>query len=883
MMTHRILLTLVALGLAAANAYADDAEKVAFFEAKIRPVLVETCLQCHGETKASGKLRLDSKAGVLKGGFSGPALVPGKAKDSLLIKAIRHVDPELKMPTKGPKLSDAVIADFEKWIDMGAVDPRDGKQTALAEAVTWKKAREFWSFQAPKMPQLPSVQNASWPKTPIDRFILAKLEAEKLTPVRPATKRELIRRATFDLTGLPPTPEEVEAFVKDESPDAFAKVVDRLLASPHYGERWGRYWLDVARYAEDQAHTFAVVPNTNAWRYRDWVINALNEDMPYDRFVKLQIAADLIEKDDESRVKNLPALGFFGLGAQYYKNTDAAKAAADELDDRVDTLTRGFLGLTVSCARCHDHKFDPVPQIDYYSLAGIFTSCKLANVPLGDKEKIKRMEQCQAQIKKLDGDVKELLRVEKTKRADAKTEELPKYLVAAWKYQAAKQKNPKASVAEIAKAEMLDQAALNRCVKFVEKTPTGFEMMRKMTASEQEVTTAAVTMQKQVKAMINTKGKLDKMKTDLLNNLFYADNSVFQLSDAQVRSSLPEEKKKQLDEMSATLTKLQKSDDAKPLPIAHGLAETTPVNMKVFKRGNPAKLGEEAPRRFLKILSEDPKPFTQGSGRLELAEAIASKDNPLTARVIVNRVWQYHFGRPIVGTPSNFGALGDRPSHPELLEYLAVHFMETGWSFKKLHREIMLSSVYQLSAERDEKNFNIDGDNRWFWRMSRRRLDVESWRDAMLAVSGKLDPKLGGPTTNLAATDNVRRTVYAKISRHDLNQLLRLFDFPDANITSERRNETTVPQQQLFVLNSPFVIETAKALAARVQKEATGEPERVQRAFALTYGRPANAEETQLFVAFLQGTDADPMANRLTRWERVAQILIGSNEFMYVD
>ncbi len=884
MMKHRILLLLLALGFSAAHAHADDADKIAFFEAKIRPVLVETCLECHGEKKASGKLRLDSKAGVLKGGFSGPAIVPGKAKDSLLIKAIRQADPDVeKMPSKGPKLTDAVIADFEKWIDTGAADPRAGKQAVATDGIDWKKAREFWSFQPPKMPPLPSVRNASWPKTPIDRFILAKLEAEKLTPVRPAAKRELIRRATFDLTGLPPTPEETEAFVKDESPDAFAKVVDRLLASPHYGERWGRYWLDVARYAEDQAHTFEVIPNTNAWRYRDWVINALNDDMPYDRFVKMQIAADLIDKDEPSRVKNLPALGFFGLGAQYYKNTDAAKAAADELDDRVDTLTRGFLGLTVSCARCHDHKFDPVPQIDYYSLAGIFTSCKIANVPLGSKETVKRVEECRAKIKKLDAEAKEMLRVEKVKRADAKAEELPKYLVAAWKVQAGKQKNPKAAVAEIAQAEMLDQAVLTRCVKLVEKTPASFEMMRKMTATEQEVATAAVTMQKQVKAMINSKGKLDKMKTELLNNLFYADNSVFQLSDAKVRESLPTDKKDQLNEMSATLTKLQKSDDAKPLPIAHGLAETKPTNMKIFQRGNPAKLGDEAPRRFLKILAENPKPFTQGSGRLELADAIASNDNPLTARVMVNRVWQYHFGRPIVGTPSNFGSLGDRPSHPELLDFLSVRFMEMGWSFKKLHREIMLSSVYQLSSERDEKNLNSDGDNRWFWRMNRRRLDVESWRDAMLAVSGKLDPKLGGPTTNLAAADNVRRTVYAKISRHDLNYVLRLFDFPDANITSERRVETTVPQQQLFVLNSPFVIETAKALAARVQKEASNDPERVQRAFAIAYGRPANAEEMQLFEEFLRAKDADPSANRLTRWERVAQILIGSNEFMYMD
>jgi mono/diheme cytochrome c family protein len=878
-MKHRIAFLLLALGFAT-PAIADDAE-LAFFEAKIRPVLVDSCQKCHGEKKANGKLRLHTKAAMLKGGVSGPAIVPGKAKASLLIKAIRHEneDPELNMPAKAAKLSDAVIADFEKWINTGAFDPRDGKQPAVVDTTDWKKAREFWSFRVPTMPELPKVQNTSWPKTPIDRFVLAKLEAEKLTPVGPATRRELIRRATFDLTGLPPTPDEVEAFAKDEAPNAFEKVIDRLLASPHYGERWGRYWLDVARYAEDQAHTFDVKLNTNAYLYRDWVINSLNEDMPYDRFVKMQIAADMIETDGPERVKNLPALGLFGLGAQYYKNTDAAKAAADELDDRVDTLTRGFMGLTVSCARCHDHKFDPIPQIDYYSLAGIFTSCKLANVPLGDKEKVKRSQESQAKIKKFDAEVKEFLKVEKSQLAAVKADELSLYLVAAWKYNA--QKDPKLSLEQIAKTEELDYAVLYRCNMFIKNAPASFEMMRKTSAPKKDVVSAAETMQTQVKKMIADKGKLDKAKTDLLNKLFYADDSVFQLSDGKVRAHLPYEKKQQLDEMKATLTKLQKSEDAKPLPIAHGLAETTPANMKVFHRGNPAKPLEEAPRRFLKILTDNPKPFTQGSGRLELAEAIASKDNPLTARVMVNRVWQYHFGRPIVGTPSNFGHLGDRPTHPELLDYLAIQFMDNSWSLKKLHREIMLSAVYQLSSEQNDKNFATDGDNRWLWRMNRRRLDVESWRDAMLAVSGKLDAKLGGPTTNLAAVDNNRRTVYAKISRHDLNPLLRLFDFPDANITSERRTETTVPQQQLFVLNSPFVIETAKALAARVQKEATGDAERVQRAFALAYGRPATAEEAQVFVAFLQGTDAEP--NRLTRWERVAQILIGSNEFMYVD
>jgi hypothetical protein len=914
MMKYRIPTLLLTLGFFAGSGFADDADKIAFFEAKIRPVLVESCLKCHGETKANGKLRLDSKAAVLKGGFSGPALVPGKAKDSLLIKAIRHEDPDLKMPTKGRKLSDAIIADFEKWINLGAIDPRTGKEPAVVSTIDWKAARAFWSMQPPKQADLPSVHNISWAKTPIDRFILAKLEAEKLQLVRPASKRELIRRATFDLIGLPPTPDEVEAFLKDDAPNAFEKVLDRLLASPHYGERWGRYWLDVARYAEDQAHTFAVVPNTNAWRYRDWVIDALNEDMPYDRFVKLQIAADQIEKDDAGRVKHLPALGFFGLGAQYYKNTDAAKAAADELDDRVDTLTRGFLGLTVSCARCHDHKFDPIPQMDYYSLAGIFSSSKLANVPLASKEQMARAQKHQELVKKTDGEVKAFVRGEKTELAERYKDDVSRYLLSTWKFRVTKKTTPNWSIKQQAKTDNLEATYITRFVEYMQKPPasTGLTIFKKLNADEEE---KAVAFVKTLQAKVNDgltlraqKKPLDQAKNDLLTGLF-GDAGVFAPTDNELKTKLSAEKVKRWEEMKAELTELQKSDDAKPLPIAHGLADTTPANLKVFERGNPAKLGAIAPRRFLKVLAGDePKPFTQGSGRLELADAIASKDNPLTARVMVNRVWQYHFGRPIVGTPSNFGHLGDRPTHPELLDYLAVQFSSPllpgesrpsssplplgegpgvragfGWSLKKLHREIMLSSVYQLSSEQNDKNFNIDGDNRWLWRMNRRRLDVESWRDAMLAVSGKLDAKLGGPTTNLAAVDNNRRTVYAKVSRHDLNYLLRLFDFPDANITSERRNETTVPQQQLFVLNSPFVIETAKALAARVQKEATGDAERVQRAFALAYGRPANAEESQIFVAFLQETDAEPAANRLTRWERVAQILIGSNEFMYVD
>jgi len=863
----------------------NDAAGIEFFEKNIRPVLVENCYKCHSNAtkKHKGNLLLDSQAGMRKGGDGGAAVVPGQPDKSLLLRALRYGE-DLRMPPAG-KLSAKIIADFEKWIAQGAQDPREG-DAVVTQEVDWNKARRFWSFQQPVKPELPIVQNVSWSKTPIDTFILAKMEEEKLQPVRSAGKRELIRRATFDLTGLPPTPEEVDAFLKDQSSDAFAKVIDRLLASPHYGERWGRYWLDVARYAEDQAHTFDVKLNTSAWRYRDWVINALNADMPFDRFVKLQLAADLIVKDDPERIKHLPALGFIGLGAQYYKNSDAAKAAADELDDRVDTVTRGFLGLTVSCARCHDHKFDPIPQQDYYSLAGVFGSCKLTNLPLAPVEQQNRFKEVQDKIKKLEGEVKNILRDERV-QLGAQGDQVAQYLLAAWKFQVHKQQEPQAAVNDFAKANKLDAEILKRSLKFVQNPGPNLELFKKPSAPEIEVQALAEKLQQQFQGMPPLDGKaLEKDKEALVQKLFLAEKAVFFVPDAQVRAKLIGEKKQRVEQLTEEAERLQKSDAAKPLPVAHALTEASPANMKVFLRGNPAKQGEEAPRRFLRILCCDTPPtFKQGSGRLELAEAIASRDNPLTARILVNRVWQNHFGRGLVGTPSNFGQLGDRPTHPELLDYLACQFMESGWSLKKLHREIMLSAVYHLSSEPAEQNFARDGDNRWLWHMNRRRLDIEAWRDAMLTVSGKLDRALGGPTLDLSASSNVRRTVYAKISRHDLNYLLRLFDFPDANITSERRNETTVPQQQLFVINSPFVIEQAKAFAARVQKETTDETARVQRAYQLAYGRAASPEELSLAMNFLSGRDdaLEQSRNRLTRWERLAQIVLGSNEFLYID
>jgi cytochrome c553/mono/diheme cytochrome c family protein len=871
----------------AAPALAADSKPTAaaveFFETKVRPVFVEKCLSCHGDKKQSGGLRLDSKASVLKGGEHGPAIVPGKASDSLLVKAIRH-EGELKMPPKGGKLPTAVVADFVQWIEAGADDPRDGSESA--NAIDWKKAREFWAFKPVVKPPVPDGPELN----PIDRFVRGKLTEKGLAPAGLTDQRTLIRRVTFDLTGLPPKPVEVDSFLNDNSAEAFAKLVDRLLASPAYGEMQARHWLDVARYAEDQAHTFAVKPYTDAWRYRDWVIRAFNDDLPFDRFVKYQIAADLILGDAPDEIGHRAALGFFGLGAQYYKNSDAAKAAADELDDRVDTLTRGFLGLTVSCARCHDHKFDPIPTADYYSLAGVFASTKLADVPLAPKAEVDRVAAATKLVQDAAKRVKDFLQTDRDRLATEKADALPHYILAAWRLEARRLDKSDAPATELAKAEKLDAPALDRLTRYLgKKQPAGSAMSdwgkhlpKKPGAADppDEVKNMAELFRDQVKAAIAKPA--EKPKADLVQAVF-GEAGVFPLKDADVAAAMPADRKAGFERIKSEHAELAKKAPP-PVASAHGLNDMSPVDLKVYLRGNPARPGDVAPRRFLRIMSGDePARFTQGSGRKELAEAIANPRNPLTARVFVNRIWQQHFGRGIVGTPSNFGNLGERPTHPELLDWLAATFVESGGSVKALHRQIVLSNAYQRAVVADTKNEQIDPDNRYLWRASRRRLSVEAWRDALLAVSGRLDPALGGTTTNLDSADNARRTVYAKISRHELNGLLRLFDFPDANITSERRVETTVPQQQLFVLNSPFMVAQAKAFAARLESEGTDDG-RVRRAYELAFGRPATEDEVSLGVRYLNSRDgADVGQNKLNRRERYCQALLASNEFLYLD
>jgi cytochrome c553 len=901
---------LVCLGPVSAANPKPSAADIDFFEKKVRPVLVEHCASCHGKTKARGGLRLDSRAAVLKGGESGPAVLPGNPDKSLLIEAVRHTK-DLRMPKKG-KLSDGAIADLVAWVQRGAPWPagaETGGDSILRAPGTPITAsdRAFWSFRPIRDPALPAVKDEAWVRKPLDRFVLAGLEAKGLRPVRPAGKRALIRRVTFDLIGLPPTPQEIDAFLADESPNAFAKVVDRLLASPHYGERWGRHWLDVARYGEDQAHTFQARLYPHGYRYRDWVIKALNDDMPYDRFIIHQIAGDLVK--DAPATERLAALGFFATGPVYYMDAGEKKAAeAAELDDRIDTLSRGFLGLTVSCARCHDHKFDPISIQDYYSLAGVFRSTQYQVAMLAPPEVVARVQQAQGRVRDQESAIKGFLDEESTRVAEGMSGQVARYMVAAWKLQTRRNRQPGLASAVVAREEKLLAPVLEQWWRYLFRRGNNMRAhlaeWRKATSglsgnadlsrdpvAVARVMAAANAFQADLQALLRERDALlaagkpfDRARADRLREVF-SPQGLFKLNPRQVEARLGAPARGKLAELRTELNGRQKAVPPLP-PLAHSLTEGTTGDMRVYLRGNPHKEGDVAPRRFLRILAGDNPPrFTSGSGRLELARAIASKDNPLTARVMVNRVWAWHFGKGLVGTPSNFGQLGERPTHPELLDHLAARFIASGWSLKSLHREILLSATYQLGNDRDARNFAADPANRLYWRMDRRRLDVEAWRDSLLAVSGNLDRSLGGPSSNLAAGGNRRRTVYGSVSRHNLNSLLRLFDFPDPNLTSEKRTATTVPLQQLFVLNSDFMVEQARALVRSLP--GTDDAARIRTAYLRLYGRPARDVEVQWGLEFLRAPEATPGPGEpktaLSPWEQYAQALLGANEFTFID
>jgi hypothetical protein len=791
---------------------------IEFFEKKVRPVLVKHCYECHAADakKVRGELLLDTRGGVLKGGTTGPAIVPGQPEKSLLITAVRHVDSELRMPKE--KLSDGEIKDLVAWVKMGAPDPRTG--AVVTKRVDLSKAKEFWSFKPVSKPAVPEVAGT---RSEIDRFILATLKEKGLTPAPPADKRTLIRRATYDLTGLPPTPEEIDDFLKDESPQAFEKLVDRLLVSRGYGERWGRHWLDVVRYS-DTAGDNSDYPIPQIHRYRDLVIDAFNRDLPYDEFIRWQLAGDLLPaKDEAERREKLIATGYLANSKRFGSYEDARYPWYLTYEDTIDNLGRTFLGLTINCARCHDHKFDPISQEDYYALYGFFSSTRYPR-PGIELDKVQRDFVPVAPAKEVAAFEQE---------RSAKQKELDDRIAKATA-------DRKAAEKELVEAEKLKDEK-ERKVKVA-------ELSRRVDALKQKV-------------------KAEQKESENFANKPVPFETVYAVAEGKT------EGKKKVG------------------------------NACVQIKGDPERLGSEVPRRFPTVLGgQTLSAEVKGSGRLELASWIADPKNPLTARVMVNRIWHYHFGRGLVPTPSNFGTLGIPPTHPELLDYLAARFVEQKWSIKAMHREIMLSRTYRQSSRDDEGNAKSDVNNDYLWRFERRRLDAESIRDALLSVGGNLDRAPGGahpfpPMTKWNYTqhdpfkaiyETNKRSIYVMQQRFQRHPFFALFDGADSNASTERRITSTTALQALFLMNDPLVHAQAKKFAARLRGEAEDDAGRIDRAYLLLYGRQPSREENGAAMEYLeevayklkQGTTEERSAKA---WESLARALFLSNEFVYLD
>ena len=912
-----------AIFLFLAVAHAQTPASPDFFETKIRPVLANNCFGCHTNS-ALGGLRLDSFEAAIKGGEHGPALVPGNPEKSSLIARVKDSNQDLRMP-KGGKLKPAEIANLEAWIKSGAVWPKSAQVAAATKDgkyVISPERRNFWSFQPLKPVMPPPVQDPKWSKTDIDRFVLARLEQEGLKPVRPASRHDLIRRATLDLIGLPPMPEEIAAFEKDASPGAFAKVVDRLLVSPQYGERWGRNWLDVARFGEDDYRSLnpnprGYRPYPNAFVYRDWVIQAFNDDLPYDQFVKAQIAGDLM--DPKVRYKMLPATGFLGLGPWYYDNGSNEITRADERHDRVDATTRGLLGLTVACARCHDHKYDPIPQSDYYALGGVFFNTVYEEYPRAPKKVVDEFTKLEEDLDKKEKVMDEMRKGLSNELSHSLALQTSNYLQGVWEITGRQKKE----IDQVVGARRLDYELLNRWMKYMAKPTEKYKnkqawqaMIKKGGGAQPEAKKLADQFQEEVIAVMLNRNEIDsenrviedkdiegtkpKKRTDKPSNFvsnrdfnpgswlrlrslpddqnsFWTEIFQRELKDSDDPNAMPDmgtrmgnpgvllfrdwglESRLGAD-AQARVKSIQADIDAakkktEPFyPFIHGVKDSNkPVNIPLALRGNPETLGAEVPRHFLSVFSpKEPTPLDQGSGRMQLAELILKQ--PIAMRVMVNRVWKGHFGTGIVDTPSNFGFGGERPTNPELLEFLAASFVKNGMSVKKLHRDIMLSSVYQLSTELDKAAFDKDSGNRLYWRANQKRMDAEQVRDSVLAVAGNLDKTQGGPSQDLAPTF-LRRTVYGKVSRYKLDSYLQLFDFPSPSITAEKRFTTTVPLQRLFLMNSDFVQVEAEELARRVAPEPDNRA-RIRKIYLLAYGREPKAEEVQLGLEYLR---AEPL------------------------
>ncbi len=984
---HRLGVWLPAAMALAGMAGAQTSEPVEFFELKIRPLFAAKCVECHGPKQQMGGLDLSRPEGLTREESAAgmkPVVVPGDPAASGLITAVAYQG-KIKMPPAG-KLSEREIADLTRWVEMRAPWPEEAraakiKTRAPGQPIT-DEERAFWAFQPAKDQTPPAVKNEAWVRTPIDRFLLARMEAEGLEPATPADRLTLLRRVTYDLTGLPPTAREIHDFVEDDSPGAYRKVVERLLASSRYGERWGRHWLDVARYADstgvDEDHKYPY-----AWKYRDYVVDAFNDDLPYDRFVQEQIAGDLLPPRDgsakpgEVNTLGIVATGFLALGPKLIAEQDKKKMFYDIVDEQIEVVGKALLGLTLQCARCHDHKFDPIRTRDYYSMASIFASTrqledweahvsKLYFAPLVPGEVADRYYDHQKKMEIKKQQITNVLEEQTARHAMALMPGIPAYLVATRDVQTATAREqettgedsaetqevgqPSEAVTTVAVKHGLDSELLDKWADYLltpskevrphldrwhEADADSLEAVARDYQAEFEKTATkryeglAQWREQFAEAVAKGEDAPERPRFFAGENRFFYETTRGRgpLAIAKdARSAIfTKDALEALASLEAELEGLTAALPPKP-PMANAVAEDKPVEQHVFISGNVRRLGEAAPKSFPVILTGENEPaITEGSGRMELARWLASAENPLTARVMVNRIWQWHFGEGLVRTPNNFGKLGERPTHPELLDYLAAEFVRGDWSVKAMHRLIVLSNAYQMSTEVDAGGYESDPENRHWSRFNRRRMEAEEIRDSLLAIEGTIDFGMGGTiqtgigqgmtTTNqlppFDVSKSYRRTVYLPLRRANIAKLLTLFDFGDATTSTGARASTNVAPQALFMMNSEFVSRVAKGLARRVLAERrmpderrvrsawltalAKEPTEAEIAEGLAYVAEFRSSATEMDFATIEGSRhakehrlSDQPAyyygeSALAAWQSYCKILLASNDFIYIQ
>jgi uncharacterized small protein (DUF1192 family) len=937
---HRILLLCAFTALPrAAPASPDPAE---FFESKIRPLLETKCSACHGEQVKLAGLTLTTAEGFARGAESGPLLDPAHPGAGRLIEAVSF-EGRIKMPPTG-KLSDEEIGALKAWVKLGAPWPNAAvvQEVQKEAGPQWSRQKlDHWAFQPIASPTPPAVRNNSWARTSLDSFVLASLEAAGLDPAPPADKVTLLRRAKFDLLGRPPTPEEVEEFLADQSPDAFARLIDRLLDSPRYGEKWGRHWLDVARYADSTGLDDDIkLPHT--WKYRDYVIEAFNSDTPYDRFVIEQLAGDLLlaGKPGEINQRGIIATGFLAVGPKPLVQQDKVKLKYDVVDEQIDATSKAFLGLTIACARCHDHKFDPIAAKDYYSLASIFASIrnfenldpketvsKVYFEPLAPHDVYQQYKDHQEKIRARRQTIRSIRETATLQHIlDKRAPRLADYMVAAYEvYQKG------ANIERVAARERLDCSRLEAWVSYLkpggdlrlhlddwykageaERRQVAERYQQQYLARGQQWLGKLRQWRQEIDAWDHTGKFPDRPDLEPSEDRFFSEITLdagsmdegaeevdgpFAVPEGALKYLMADALRQRISALREEIERLEKDAPPEP-PMAYAVCEDTPVDQRVFVRGNHESPGDPVSKQFPVILAGDNQaPVESGSGRLELARWLVSPDNPLPSRVIVNRVWQWHFGNGLVRTPSNFGLMGEKPTHPELLDYLALQFMNDGWSIKKLHRQIMLSSAYQMSSSVSGPAWQKDPANRLWSRFERRRLTVEELRDSLLALDGSLDLTMGGTLVDkldsygfenayLHPDKTRRRSVYLPLYRNKMPSLLTLFDFPDPTASAGERPGTNIAPQGLYFMNSEFVYSRSRALAEQLlQRENDDDSSRVVRAYRMAVGREPEPEEIREMLDYVAGYPAakDGPEARLERWQGFWRVLLTSNEFNYVN